>query len=306
MKVNFGKIFSIFTLVAFIFSAAGYLLWAPTDVFDTHGRDKCRTSSSPEGSGQVYLHIEGGSGGKFRMKGSVYVPVWLWPKATPESLRGWTSLPAMSEDGNTHFAGLPVSISPPVETRLGSIAVYQMDIEERSVGIGSLRNYPFDQYWVGIKSAQLNLQTQSGQPVASVPLELSVRFDGESGWDARRDIGVDDATPARFDTFTSQSNQSSGMRSCGFTIKRSFWYIGFVFLLLAISATPVLYVWRRPQEPAGLELIAAILGMATLRSYLIGPPPSVGSLLPFDFILALVIIAVAFIPLWKRSTHGPK
>jgi hypothetical protein len=44
-----------------------------------------------------------------------------------------------------------------------------------------------------------------------------------------------------------------------------------------------------------------MLGVATIRTSLIGAPSSIGGLLPFDFALALIVGAVAFIPLWKAS-----
>ncbi|WP_241292707.1 DUF4436 domain-containing protein [Burkholderia stabilis] len=237
------------------------------------------------------------------MNGSVYVPIWLWPKEAPESLKGWIDLPDMAEDGELHSSWIPSSVSVPIKTEFDSTAVYQMEIEKRSVGSGTLRHYPFDRYWIGIQSARLTLQTQSGQPVANIPLELHVRFDGEPGWDAQRKIGVDEGFRAGFATPYSEGDQSPGAHACGLTISRSPWYIGLVASLLAVMAVPILYVWRRPQESAGLELIAAILGMATLRTYLIGPPSSVGSLLPFDFVMALIICAVAFIPLWRSGVR---
>jgi hypothetical protein len=69
--------------------------------------------------------------------------------------------------------------------------------------------------------------------------------------------------------------------------------------MLAIMSAPAVYAWRRPKEPAGLELIAAILGVAAIRTYLVGSPASVGTLLPFDFLLASIVFIVAFIPFWR-------
>jgi hypothetical protein len=41
--------------------------------------------------------------------------------------------------------------------------------------------------------------------------------------------------------------------------------------------------------------------VAAIRSYLLGAPASVGNLLPFDFVLASMVGAVALIPLLRPS-----
>jgi hypothetical protein len=305
MKITGGKIFSVVTLVVFIVSVTGCLLWAPTSILDTHGREACAASPSAS-SGRIYLQIEGGAGGNFSMKGTVIVPVGLWPRDLPESQKGWIDLPDMSEDGQVHAPWVPLPASAPVKTEFESTAVYQIEVEQGPVGIGTLRSYPFDRYWVGFQSARLTLPGQSGQAAANIPLELHVRFDGEPGWDAERKIGVNGPYHEGFGTPYGFGDQSPSSGGCGLTIHRSPWYIGLVFSLLAIMAVPAAYVWRRRQGPAGLELIAAILGMATIRTYLIGSPSSIGSLLPFDVVLGLIICAVAFIPFWKPNIDDEK
>lgn len=298
MKIDGGRAFSIATLIVFLLSAAGYFWASPSSILDVRGRDACRPSSAPATNGRVYLDVTGGTGGSFKMTGRIFVPIWLWPKGIPTSQRGQLDLPMMAQDGEVHFPWVPTSVSAPVKTEFESTAVYQIEVEEQPVGVGALRSYPLDTYWVGIRSAQLMLPTQAGQPVASLPLELHVRFDGEPGWDAQRKIGVDTGFHGRFDTASIPGDQSPGAQACGLVISRSPWYIGLVASLLAVICVPAIYVLRRPQEPAGLELIAAILGVATIRTYLIGAPSSLGSLLPFDFLLALIVGAVAFTPLW--------
>lgn len=300
MKITGGKVFSIATLAVFLLSAAGCLWWAPTSILDTHGRDECNAGSPPGTSGRIYLQIEGGTGGNFNMKGTVFVPVWLWPKGVPESEKGSIDLPEMSEDGEVHVPSVPLSVSAPFKTAVDSTEVYQMEVAE-PVGFGTLRRYPLDRYWVGIQSARLSLPKQAGEGVASIPLELHVRFDGEPGWDAHRKIGANEVFHEGFDSPYSPTDQTPNARACGLVINRSLWYIGLVGSLVAIMTVPALYVWHRPQEPAGLELIAAILGVATIRTYLIGSPSSVASLLPFDVVLALIVFAVAFIPFWKSN-----
>ncbi|WP_439890307.1 hypothetical protein ACS7SF_13755 [Ralstonia sp. 25C] len=236
------------------------------------------------------------------MKGTVFIPIWLWPHGVSTSQRGWLELPQMAQDGEVHVPWIPTLVSPPIKTELASAAVYQMEVEEQPIGVGSLRSYPLDKYWVGIQSARLTLPAQTGHPMENLPLELHVRFDGEPGWDAQRKIGVDRGISDKPYAVTHEaSDQSSNAQGCGLIIHRSPWYVGLVGSLLAVLLVPAIYVWRRPLEPAGLELIAAILGVATIRTYLIGAPTAVGNLLPFDFVLALIVGAVAFIPLWRSD-----
>jgi hypothetical protein len=299
MKINGGRGFSVATLLVFLLSAAGYFFAAPSSILDLHGRDACNASSAPGASGRVYLQVTGGAGGNFSMKGTVFVPIWLWPKDTATSQNIWLDLPQMGRDGEVHSPWVPTLVSPPFKTEFESTAVYQMEVAEQPVGVGSLRAYPLDSYWVGIQSVRLALPTQVGEPVVNVPLELHVRFDGEPGWDARRKIGANTGFHDGFDTAIRPVDQSQGAQACGLVISRSPWYLGLVGSLFAVMLVPAIYVWRRPRVPAGLELIAAILGVATIRTYLIGTPSGVGSLLPFDFVLALIVGAVAFIPLWR-------
>lgn len=301
MKIKGTKIFSIAASLVFLLSAAGYFYTSPRSVLDTRGRDSCNASLSSGSSGRIYLQITGGSGGNFRMKGIVFVPTWLWPKDVSNSQKGWLYLPWIDQDGEGVGIAIPTPISTAVNEELDSMAGYRIEVEEESVGFGSLRAYPFDRYWVGIQSASLILPTQGGQEQVSVPLELNVRFNGDAGWDARRKIGVDTGTGLLnyATTVNTLGSQSSGAGSCGLVLSRSLWYLGLVGSLLAVMVVPAIYVWPRPQEPAGLELIAAMLGVATIRTYLVGTPSSAGGLLPFDFVLALIVGVVAFAPLWK-------
>ncbi|WP_146122333.1 hypothetical protein [Burkholderia multivorans] len=308
-KLSGIQFFSVLTFMVFLLSAAGCLWWAPANILDTHGRDACNATSSPGSGGRVYLGIEGGSGGKFQMTGVVYVPVWLWPKGVPGSQKGQIDLPDMSDDGEVHIPWLPLSVSSPVKTEFEGTEVYQMELEASPVGNGTLRAYPFDRYWVGIQSARLvlPLPSQSVQSAPNIPLELHVRFEGEPGWDAHRKIGADEPFHEGFESPDGSGSESPGARSCGLVISRSPWYIGLMAALLAVlGVAPCLYVWRRPTEAAGLELIAAMVGMATIRTYLIGPSSSVAGLLPFDVVLGAFICAVAFIPFWRPETRDGK
>ncbi len=243
------------------------------------------------------------------MTGEVYVPVWLWPKGVPGSQRGQIDLPDMSDDGEVHVPWLPLSVSTPVKAEFEGTEVYQMELEASPVGNGTLRAYPFDRYWVGIQSARLvlPLPPQSMQPAPNIPLELHVRFEGEPGWDAHRKIGADEPFHEGFDGTDGSDEESPRARSCGIVISRSPWYIGLMAALLAVlGVVPCLYVWRRTTEAAGLELIAAMVGMATIRTYLIGPSSSVAGLLPFDVVLGAFIFAVAFIPFWRPEAGDEK
>ena len=225
MKIKGTKIFSIAALLVFLLSAAGYFYASPRSILDTRGRESCNAGLTPRSSGRIYLQIAGGSSGNFKMKGMVFVPTWLWPKDVPKSQRGWLYLPWIDQDGKGSGMAIPTPISTAVNEEFDSMAGYRMDVEEESVGLGTLRAYPFDRYWVGIQSASLIFPTQGGQEQVSVPLELNVRFVGDAGWDARRKIGVDmDTGPLNYaTTVNAPGSQSSGVGACGLVLRRSLW-----------------------------------------------------------------------------------
>jgi hypothetical protein len=96
-----------------------------------------------------------------------------------------------------------------------------------------------------------------------------------------------------------QAHGDALQQKCELIISRSYWHIGLIFTLALILSTPALYVLRKPSEPAGLELIAAVIGLGAIRCYLLGTRSSIGDLQLADFYFAIVVGWVALIPLCR-------
>ncbi|MFL9898964.1 hypothetical protein PQR71_12505 [Paraburkholderia fungorum] len=85
---------------------------------------------------------------------------------------------------------------------------------------------------------------------------------------------------------------------CPLIISRSRWFLMMAALLALVLLTPAVYLAYKREADAGLELIAAIIGVATIRAVVLGPP--IGwNFLPIDVFFAAIVVLTAAIPLWR-------
>ncbi|WP_322024367.1 hypothetical protein [Burkholderia sp. BCC1977] len=239
----------------------------------------------------------------FNADANIIIPENIWPKTRISSTSAWLDLMYASKGGST-LPGFPIPIQNIRKVSIpGQPDYYQLDIESRPIGGGpGLRDFPLDHYDVGLASPALTVEGMDGK-VYRIPLGFDVQFEGDTGWDARLEFGMPHVPMFVGVPRVDDQRPRSGREACGLVISRSYWQIGLAASLILLLSSPVFYVWRRPGETSGLELIAAMTGLGAIRCYLLGSPSSIGDLLPFDFYFALIVGAVALIPL-LRSDRG--
>ncbi|MFS2002457.1 hypothetical protein ACEN9F_02425 [Duganella sp. CT11-25] len=93
-----------------------------------------------------------------------------------------------------------------------------------------------------------------------------------------------------------EAEKPYGIDECAITIKRSPWYVSTVVLLVVILFVPAIYLIYRPDDNPGVDLIAVILGVATIRQFLLGNIVD-WRLYQLDLVFLLVTVVTAAVPL---------
>ncbi|MFZ3018340.1 MAG: hypothetical protein WA056_07790 [Gallionella sp.] len=171
-----------------------------------------------------------------------------------------------------------------------------LKLKEKELQVhGDITQYPFDNYLIGF-SAEVMVTYKNDPQYHSLPVEVSIvntmlsnvfvvreaRTNNEFMNDAS-----DPAAMVRYET-----NQ------CALIVERSPWYKAMVLFLVTLIFVPAIYSVYKTDSDPGVELIAAILGVAAIRSYLLGIPAD-WIIYPIDVVFAAAVMFTAVIPLWR-------
>jgi hypothetical protein len=300
---NVGRAYALLVVAIFLLSIGDYGWswykqnhpdWAHPSPPESCGYEPA-LGTTPHAS----IQITGGSYGKFEQVGQIFIPATNWPKLSSkiesvfldemDSLNGQSALP-----------GVPFKLGAPHRWRVpGQFDAYRMVLEPTSVqSIPKSRIFPIDRYDVGMAALCVEIQTVDGAAYR-IPVSFDLNFSGDSGWESRLAVGSPYSSSLFDREQVVQTPRDALQQKCELIISRSYWHIGLIFTLALILSTPALYVLRKPSESAGLELIAAVIGLGAIRCYLLGTPSSIGDLQLTDFYFAIVVGWVALIPLFR-------
>lgn len=167
--------------------------------------------------------------------------------------------------------------------------------EHRIYGRGILADFPFDEYRIGYSPVlyMAKLEDEFSHPYAldtaitNVHLSKSLTVRKAKTWaDYVKDVKL------RPEELTNNFLQTE----CPLIIERSPWYKCMVALLIVLLFAPAIYLLFRPDDHPGVDLIAVILGVASIRQFLFGNIAD-WTLYSIDMIFVLVAAMTALIPL---------
>lgn len=158
--------------------------------------------------------------------------------------------------------------------------------------------YPIDDYRIGFSPAIL-VDTKKNTSLTRLNLDVIVTNANVSNAFVVKKAN----TQGEFLTNPSNASASEIQKEfstdqCALIIERPIWYKCMVLCLMIALFLPAIHILYKKDTNPGIELIAAILGVATVRSYLLGIS-SDWNFYPIDAALAFSVILVVIIPLWR-------
>ncbi|MGX8882975.1 hypothetical protein ACWWD9_07145 [Methylovorus sp. SPW-M1] len=159
---------------------------------------------------------------------------------------------------------------------------------------GTMVYFPFDEYRIGF-IPRLNVASSKDEVAKEFPLDAVV-----SKITLTKVMSVSKAKTwndyVQNDSLQDNKGTKYEEDECAVIAKRSGWYKCLIALLLLLLVTPAIYLIYRPEDNPGIDLIAVILGVATIRQFFLG------SLLDWqlswiDILFAGITVLTAIIPL---------
>lgn len=181
------------------------------------------------------------------------------------------------------------------ERRWGNVMVFPLK-ETRLHASGWLRDFPFDTYRAGfVPSLRMRgprdadwITVSLDTIITNVRLSDSMTVKKASEWS---DFVDDVALTA------AERRKAYSRDECALIVQRAPWYRTMVCLLIILLCIPAAYLVFRPDDNPGVDLIAVILGVATIRQFLLGNLVD-WTLYTIDMVFVLVTVITAAIPLW--------
>lgn len=162
--------------------------------------------------------------------------------------------------------------------------------------IGGLEKYPFDQYRLGFSARVL---IKSAKDYKYLPLVMDVVVVNVYLTNSFMAKKVE--RPEQFMIGLKSNMPETGhyeSSQCSLIVERPLWYKAMVVFLLVLIFVPAVFLFYKRDADPGMELVAALLGVAAIRSYLLGIPTD-WNLYQIDFIFAGAVMLTAVIPLWR-------
>lgn len=269
-------------------------------------QDICGNMDSRSTRGGLSLGVKDEPQGNFSVDGNVYIPVETWDVL--RKTRSNVSLHVNFLDTNADFIGvgdMDVELNLTASEKFWGTSEMRVSVPKQRVNAdGEYSRYPFDNYRFGVKSAKLRVSSAGDSSGYSIPLEVNLVPQLSSGFDALRP-----ETTHQFMRKTNSIQGDIGDRSysteeCPLIISRSPWFLMLAALLALVLLTPAVCLVYKSEADAGLELTTAIIGVATIRSFVLGTPTG-WNFMPIDVFLAGVVVLTAMIPLWRLGA-GPR
>ncbi|WP_322092529.1 hypothetical protein [Paraburkholderia bannensis] len=268
-------------------------------------QDDCGNLDVRATLGGVSLGIKDGPQGTFSVDGNVYLPVERWTAYNKHHATAWLHVNFL--DTTADFIGdhyFDVKLDLTSAERSWGTPEMRISIPKQSTSAGgSFSWFPLDNYRLGIKNATLRIVDQSNSIVETTPLDFSFVPQLSSGLDA-----IQATTTHQFmrKTDSMQGNiedKPYAANECALVISRSGWFLMMAVLLGVVLLTPAVLLSYKRDSDAGLELIAAIIGVATIRTAVLGAPNG-WNFLPIDVFFAFIVVLTAAIPLWRLGRRG--
>lgn len=204
----------------------------------------------------------------------------------------------------THASALPgpfywIEVEKPQDREIGDRRQITLKLKNRELSMdGNLERFPFDDYRLGFTASVRVLKPGAGsyrdQPMEAVIINTHV----SNAFVVKKvqRTGQFLRNPER-SSFV-KSHERYSVDQCALIFERPLWYRAMIFFLLMILFAPAVYLYYKRDADPGVELIAAILGVAAIRAYLLG------GFAEWDFYwidaaFGLAVLSTAIIPLWR-------
>jgi hypothetical protein len=159
-----------------------------------------------------------------------------------------------------------------------------------------VEKYPFEKYRIGF-SAQVKVVGLEGQRHHPVAMDVTiVNTNLSNPFIVRKIESVKEfmLSPDRESAATTRFKTNQ----CALIVERAIWYQAMVLFLIGLIFAPAVFLLYKDGTDPGVELIAALLGVVAIRSYLLGAPTD-WNIYRIDVVFASAVLLTAVIPLWR-------
>ncbi|RQM47088.1 hypothetical protein EHZ19_15655 [Paraburkholderia bannensis] len=255
--------------------------------------------------GGLTLGIKDGPQGAFSVDGNVYLPIEQWAAYSKQHVTA--SLHVNFLDTSADFIGghdMDVKLDLASAERSWGTPEMRINVPKQNVGAdGRFSWFPFDNYRFGVKDANLRIADQNNSIVEKKVLDFDFVPQLSNGLDAIRATSTHQFMRRTESMQGNIEDRPYAANECPLIISRSWWFLMTAALLGLVLLTPAVLLAYKRDSDAGLELIAAIIAVATIRTVVLGTPNG-WSFLPIDVFFAGTIVVTAAIPLWRLGQRG--
>ncbi|WP_235047879.1 hypothetical protein [Pseudogulbenkiania ferrooxidans] len=202
------------------------------------------------------------------------------------------------------FLGLPNLIKVPLPKKedVGNQVRIRIVIPDYELfAHGRPENFPLDTYRIGF-AASILVSGKESQSYSPFKLDAAVvNVSMSNAFNPRKAInqGQFFINPNKATVDDLEKEYSNDQ--CAIIIDRPLWYKCMVLCLVITLFLPAIHILYKKDSSPGVDLIAAILGVTTVRSYLLGTSVD-WNFYPIDVVLALSVVLVVVISLWKLGS----
>ena len=202
------------------------------------------------------------------------------------------------------FLGLPnfIKIPLPKKEDVGNQVRIRIAIPDHELfAHGHPDDFPLDTYRIGFAASILVSGNENQSYSLFKPDAAVVNVSISNAFKPRKAVnqGQFFINPSKATVDDLEKKYSNNQ--CAIIIDRPLWYKCMVLCLVITLFLPAIHTLYKKDSSPGVDLIAAIIGVTTVRSYLLGTSVD-WNFYPIDVILALSVVLVVVISLWKLGS----
>lgn len=296
---------ALLCILCFAFTAYDYFKAPPNGHFSKGNWAKCgnfKAVSNDDGNlNFLSLEIKDSGLGEFILSGELILNLETSKKLAQSSVKGMNVI-LQSLRSPYFFSGTGQSFDlditnkvPYFDNRIAIKIIEKKIYSDRS----SLDHFPFDQYLIGYRPTVSFFTIHEGfaeileidSAITNVRLSPLMTVSNADTWgEYVQGVKLE----------ANEVSKKYQEDECVLIIKRSPWYIAMVALLVMLLFVPAIYLFYRPQDNPGIDLIAVILGIAAIRQFFLGSVVE-WKLYPIDIVFAGIVVLTAVIPLFRLN-----
>lgn len=191
-----------------------------------------------------------------------------------------------------------IKVERPQAGDIGDQRQVTLNLKDYELGEGTLWKFPFDEYRFGFTTSvhviKPDAKSYRQQPIDATIININL----SNAFVVQKVMTIDQFMRNPELSGVANLKKQYTVDQCALIINRPIWYQAMIGFLLTLLFAPAIYIFYKRDADPGIELIAAILGVAAIRGYFLGGFTEWNFYL-IDILFALSILLTAVIALWR-------